>query len=274
MTVTTMRVGAADGTPLNVVLGGDPAAEPLLLVSGQGSDHSMWDPVVVDFDAAFRTIRWDARGTGASGKPQEPPYTITGFAADAVAILDALGAPRAHVYGISMGGRIAQRLAISWADRVGAVVLGCTTPGNAHGVARPPEVDAAMANRPTDPTEALRQQLERMVSPGYAASHPDYVAALRRRAENPIPVYAQKLHYAASEGHEAWDELPGVAAPVLVIHGTDDLVNVTANAPLLAGRIPGAELVLIEGGRHGFFVEFREQASAAVIDFLRRHPLA
>ena len=73
--------------------------------------------------------------------------------------------------------------------------------------------------------------------------------------------------------NEAWDELPSVTAPVLVIHGTEDLVNVTANAPLLAGRIPGAELCLIEGGRHGFFVEFREQASAAVIDFLQRHPL-
>lgn len=266
-------VTTPDGTTLNVVQGGAPDGEPLLLISGQGSDHGMWDPVVADFDARFRTIRWDARGTGASAKPDAPPYTVTGFAADAVAILDALGVERAHAYGISMGGRIAQRLAITWPQRMGAVVLGCTTPGNAHGVRRPPEVDAAMADRPTDPGEALRQMLARMVSPAYADAHPEYVAAMRRRAEQPIPVYAQKLHYAASEGHEAWDELPSVTAPVLVIHGTEDLVNVTANAPLLAGRIPGAELCLIEGGRHGFFVEFREQASAAVIDFLQRHPL-
>lgn len=266
-------VTAADGTLLNVVADGPPDGEPLLLISGQGSDHHGWDQVVGDFAARYRTVRWDHRGTGASGKPEHPPYSIEGFAADAVAVLDALGVARAHLYGVSMGGRIAQRLAISWPDRVGAVVLGCTTPGNAHGVARPADIDAQMAQRPQDPDEALRQQLERMVSPAFAAANPDYVAAVRRRAEQPIPPYAQRLHYAASEAHEAWDELPTISAPTLVIHGTEDVVNVTANAPLLAGRIPGAELCLIEGGRHGYFVEFRAQASAAVLAFLARHPL-
>lgn len=249
------------------------AGEPLLLVMGQGSDHHGWDLVRDDFGARHQVIVFDHRGTGQSGKPTEPPYSTRGFAADAIALLDHLGIQRAHCYGISMGGRICQWLAIEYPERVGAVVLGCTTPGNPHGIKRPPEVDAKMANRPANPEEAMRFLAEQMVSPGWLAQHPEYLAQLRKRAENPIPGFAQKLHYAASEGHDSWDRLPEITAPVLVIHGTEDLINPTANAPLLADRMPGAELRLIEGGRHGFFIEFREEAGPAVLDFLARHPL-
>ncbi len=264
----------ADGVTIAYEFAGPEAGEPLLLVSGQGSDRHMWDPVVDGLAASYRTIRWDHRGTGDSDKPESPPYSIEGFAADAIALLDHLGVARAHAYGISMGGRICQRLAIDWPDRVGAVVLGCTTPGNAHGVRRSAEVDAQMANRPSDIDGRIAWFASMMVSPEWAAAHPAYLSDLRARYADPIPVHAQKLHYAASEAHEAWDRLAHVTAPVLVLHGDADQINVTANAPLLAAQIPGAELHLIAGGRHGFFVEFAEEAGAAVLDFLRRHPLA
>ena len=87
------------------------------------------------------------------------------------------------------------------------------------------------------------------------------------------PPYAQRLHYLASEGHDAWDLLPTIKAPTLVIHGSEDVVNPTANAPLLVSRIPNAELYIVEGGRHGYFLEFREEASRVVNEFLARHPL-
>ena len=250
------------------------SGEPLVLVSGQGGDRHGWDAVRHDFAQNYRVITFDHRGTGESDKPREPDtYTTRGFAQDVVELLDHLGIARAHAYGISMGGRICQWLGIDHANRVGALVLGCTTPGNAHGVRRPPDVDAQMANRPTDPEQAMRFLAGQMVSPAYLDAHPEYASFLRERARNPIPSYAQKLHYAASEGHDTWDLLPSIKAPVLVIHGTDDTINPTANAPLLASRIPGAELRLIEGGRHGYFIEFREEASAAVLDFLSRHSL-
>jgi pimeloyl-ACP methyl ester carboxylesterase len=247
--------------------------EPLLLVSGQGSDHHMWDPVRADFAARHRVVTFDHRGTGQSDKPREPEYTTRGFARDAVALLDFLGIERAHAYGISMGGRICQWLGIDHGPRFGGLVLGCTTPGNAHGVARPDHVNRQMANRPADPEERVAFLLEHMVTRAWAEQHPEYVAHLRERARNPIPAFAQRLHYLASEGHDSWDALPRISNPVLVIHGSDDEINPTANACLLAERIPGAELCLIEGGRHGFFVEFRQQAGAAVLDFLARHPL-
>lgn len=249
------------------------AGEPLLLIMGQGSDHHGWDRVREDFAAHHTVIVYDHRGTGQSDKPLEPEYSTRGFAADAVALLDHLGIERAHAYGISMGGRICQWLAIEHAVRVGAVVLGCTTPGNAHGVARPPEVNARMANRPADPVEAARFLAEQMASPAWVEQHPDYLETLLERARNPIPPYAQRMHYLASEAHDSWDRLPEISNPVLVIHGTEDLINPTANAALLAGRIPGAELRYIEGGRHGYFIEFADEAGTAVLEFLARHPL-
>ncbi|MGE5595057.1 MAG: alpha/beta fold hydrolase [Hyphomicrobiales bacterium] len=247
--------------------------EPLLLIMGQGSDHHGWDEVRDDFATTHRVIVYDHRGTGQSDKPREPAYSLSMFAADAVAILDHLSIERAHVYGISMGGRIAQWLGIDYPGRVGSLVLGATTPGNRKGVRRPPEVDEVMSTRPQDPEQALRFLMEQMVSPGYIDSHPEYVARMRERRLNPIPDYAQRMHYLASEAHDSWDRLPEISAPTLVIHGDQDLVNPTENAQLLAFRIPGAELCLVPGGRHGYFIECREAASPVVLDFLARHPL-
>lgn len=249
------------------------AGEPLLLIAGQGSDHHGWDLVRAQFSARHRVIVYDHRGTGQSDKPAEPPYTTRGFAADAIALLDHLEIERAHCYGVSMGGRICQWLAIDYPERAGAVVLGCTTPGNAHGVARPAEVNAMMANRPADPETAVRFLAEQMVSPGWLERHPEYRRQLEERARNPIPGFAQRMHYQASEGHDSWDRLPEIKAPVLVIHGTEDFINPTANAMLLAERIPGAELYLVAGGRHGYFLEFSDEAGGVVLDFLQRHRL-
>ena len=249
------------------------SGEPLFLISGQGGDHHGWDRIRDDFAARHRVITFDHRGTGQSDKPTEPPYSTRGFAKDVIGLMDFLGIERAHAYGISMGGRICQWLGIDHPSRIGALVLGCTTPGNLHGVKRPPEVDALMKNRPTDPDAAADFLMAQMVSTAWSDAHPDYVAFTRERARHRIPEFAQKLHYAASEGHETWDLLPSITAPVLVIHGTEDNINPTANAPLLAGRIPGAELRMIEHGRHGYFIEFADEATPAVLDFLARHPL-
>ena len=249
------------------------SGEPLLLVSGQASDHRMWDEVRPSFERRHRVLVYDHRGTGKSDAPLEPPYSIELFAADAIAVLDAAGIGRAHIYGISMGGRIAQRLAIGHPDRVGAVVLGATSPGDGHGVRRSPEVDAKF--RATQPDERFRMLIDEIYTPEFQKARPDVVEKFRRSVvlEPPLPEIL-KLHYLASQGHEAWEELPLITAPVLVIHGTDDTVNPTANAPLLAERIPAAELYIIGGARHGYHVERHPEASEAVLDFLARHPIA
>jgi pimeloyl-ACP methyl ester carboxylesterase len=258
---------ASDGAGLHYELTG--SGPPLLLVAGQASDHSLWNGIRDDFATRHRVVVYDHRGTGHSDKPEAPPYSTRGFAADAIAVLDHAGIARAHAYGISMGGRIGQWLAIDHATRIGALVLGCTTPGNAHGVRRPPAVDPDLASG--DPV----RWLPHLVSPAWSASHPELLASLQETARlRPLPPHARQLHFEASEAHDAWDLLPTITAPTLVIHGSDDLMNVPANAPLLAGRIPDATLHIIPGARHGYFWEFRDQSSRLVLDFLAQHPLA
>jgi pimeloyl-ACP methyl ester carboxylesterase len=251
-------------------LGAIGTGEPLLLISGQGSDHTSWIGVRDDFAARYHVIVYDHRGTGQSDKPTEPPYSTRGFAQDAIDLLDSLHIQRTHAYGVSMGGRICQWLGIDHADRIGSLVLGCTTPGNAHGIPRSAEVNARMANGGSNSQADMLAMLQTVFTPEWIRQN---AVMLAQATPPPIPDYAQRLHYFASEGHDTWDLLPTIQASTLVIHGSDDLVNPTGNAYLLAERIPHAELAIIEGGRHGYFIEFREEADRIVNDFLARHPL-
>jgi len=259
-------VTATDGARLYYEVTG--AGTPLLLIAGQAQDRAQWAGVRDDFAAHHHVIVFDHRGTGDSDKPAQPAYSTRGFANDAIAILDALGVARAHVYGTSMGGRVGQWLAIEHAARVGALILGCTTPGDAHGVARSPEVSAALASG--DPARLLPH----LVSPEWAATHQAFLRNVTMELlSRPVPPHARRLHYQASEAHDAWDQLPSITAPTLIVHGSADQVNLPANAQLLAQRIPGAELHIIPGGRHAYHWEYRPGASDLVLAFLARYPI-
>jgi pimeloyl-ACP methyl ester carboxylesterase len=246
----------------------DGSGEPLLLLNGQGADHHAWDRVGPLLAVRHRLISFDTRGTGASEAPTGTPYTTRGLVADALAVLDAAGRARAHVFGYSMGGRIAQWLAVDHPERVGALVLGATSPGDAHGVAREPDVNELMT-APMSPRVAKRWG-DLMYSRRYL------VRALLHRDLYQPPELSQAvrdLHFAASQGHDAWGRLADIAAPTLVLHGAADRLNPTANAVLMVEQITGAELHLVEGGRHGFYDEFRDETARVVLDFLARHPL-
>nr|WP_202892256.1 alpha/beta fold hydrolase [Kribbella shirazensis] len=230
------------------------------MLAGQSNNHTWWDPVRIDFDERHRTITVDWRGTGASDKPDEA-YSTRGFAQDVIAVLDALGLERAHVYGTSMGGRVAQWLAVDAPERVGKLVLGCTSPGAVHGFERSQEIRRALA----DPARTERVLLELMYTPGWLARNPGPYYVL---GDTTMPTYAKGRHLVASNKHDAWDDLPSITAPTLVLHGTDDIFSPAANAQLLAERIPGARAELIAGARHAYFHEFRSVASPAVLAFL------
>ena len=170
-----------------------------------------------------------------------------------------------------MGGCVSQWLSIDHGERIGALVLAATTPGNAHGVPRAAEVNARWTNPPSDLREALETIAPLFFSPAWIAAHLEVVKAMLQAS--PLPAHARKLHSQASAGHDSWELLPTINAPTLIIHGDEDQLAPTANASLLAERIPGAELSLIKGGRHGYLVEFREEISRVVNEFLARHPL-
>ncbi|MFB9744980.1 alpha/beta fold hydrolase [Pseudonocardia sulfidoxydans] len=250
-----------DGTRLYAEEQG--VGDPLILLPGQGSSHLMWGRTIGLLAARHRVVLFDYRGTGQSETPADG-WSTRGFAGDAVAVLDALGIERAHVYGFSMGGRVAQWVAIDHPDRVGALVLGATTPGDAHGVPRPGHVDERLGAG-GDLTEFLH-------NPGWARARlrvegvcHDWRAGTSQRA-------ALK-HYRASQAHDSWAGLPSITAPTLCVHGTEDVLNVVANSDLLAERIPDARVHRIGGARHAYFEEQEEDAAAVVLDFLAGHPL-
>jgi pimeloyl-ACP methyl ester carboxylesterase len=238
----------------------------LLLIAGQSNNHHWWDVPRQDFDGRFRTVVFDHRGTGRSDKP-ETGYSTRGFAADVVAILDDMGVDKAHVYGTSMGGRVAQWLAADHPGRVRRLVLGCTSPGGRHGIERSAEVRRSLAQR--DAAKARQALLELMYTPAWLATHPGPFATT---GDPGIPPHARRGHFTASKEHDGWDALAKISAPTLVVHGADDLFNPAANAPLIAERIPGARLHVIPGARHAYFEEFREIAGPLVVDFLTQDP--
>jgi pimeloyl-ACP methyl ester carboxylesterase len=163
-----------------------------------------------------------------------------------------------------MGGRVCQWLGIDHPHRLGALVLGASTPGDSRGIPRSSTADAALRSRDPD------QFLHLLFSPEWAAAHPETVAAVSSPPEDPS---LSRLHYVASQSHDAWDKLAAITAPTLVLHGSADQVNPPGNAQLLAERIPNASLHLIPGARHGYYPEHPE-ATSIVLDFLALHPLS
>lgn len=251
---------SADGTQIAYQVEG--SGPPLLLLSGQANNHHWWDGVRDDFAHVRTTVTLDYRGTGDSDKP-DAPYSIALFAQDALAVLDELGIRSADLYGTSMGGRTAQILAARHPDRVRKLILGCTSPGGEHGIERSDAVRRSLAQIDRD---AARQALaELMYTPTWLAEHP---GPRQTMGDPDMPDHARRHHLRASAAHDAWDLLPGIRSQTLVLHGTDDVFNPAANAPLIAERIPDARLHMIEGARHAYFEEFRDVAGPLVLDFL------
>ncbi|MDA0564199.1 alpha/beta hydrolase [Streptomonospora sp. S1-112] len=264
MTDTDHRVHgtarAADGTALAYQRAGE--GPPLVLLAGQANNHHWWDRVRADFHRTRATITLDYRGTGGSGAP-DGPYSTRVFADDVVAVLDHLGVERADVYGTSMGGRVAQWVAARHPGRVRRLVLGCTSPGGPHAVERDASVRRALAQ--PDPATAREVLADLMYTPAWRAAHPGPYTTL---GDPGMPPHARRGHLAASNGHDAWDALPHIAAPALVLHGDQDRLTPPDNLALLADRIPDARAHLFPGARHAYFEEHRAEAGALVAEFL------
>lgn len=257
----TLTVPTSDGFEIAVQVAGPADGPTLLLLAGQANNHHWWGLVRGGFEDRWRTVTLDQRGTGDSRGPVGAWSTPT-FAADAAEVLARLGGGPAAVYGTSMGGRVAQVLAAEHPARVDRLVLACTSPGGPHAQER----DNAVRRELLDPDPAHRRATLGALFYTDAWPHrPEDSLLLGDRTMTPEETRA---HLRVSGRHDAWDLLPRITAPTLVLHGTDDRMVPTANAPLLAERIPGALLHLHEGGRHGFFEEFATEITPLVRGFL------
>lgn len=208
-------------------------------------------------------VTFDYRGTGdTEGTADEPEWSTRSFAADAVTVLDDLGIERAHVYGTSMGGRVAQMLAADHPARVDRLVLACSSPGGPHASERTQAVRRSLA----DPDPAVRRR--RLLSLMYTDERLARSTWSHLLGDPHMTPDATRRHLRVSNRHDAWDLLPDISAPTLVLHGNDDEMVPASNAELIAGRIPDATVWTRPGGRHGFFDEFADEVSPRVSRFL------
>ncbi len=263
----TARSG--DGAGLAVVVTGD--GDPLLLIPGLGAGRSAFDPIVPDLSRAHRVITFDPRGIGESEGGANT--TMTAMALDAVAVLDSAGVAAAAVFGASMGGLVAQHLVVDHPARVADLILAATSPGGDHGVDPRPEDQAALLGKGArTPEEAYRIACTVLYSPQFQRTHPDFIEAqIRERALHPVRprVFSAQFNAMWQPDH-SFERLAAVAAPTLVLHGTDDVVTPFENARILAGRIPGAQLRPFEGCGHLFFHERPGETARVVGEHLRR----
>jgi len=245
--------------------------EPVLLIMGLGYPSSLWHRTRPVLAQHFRTVAFDNRGVGLSDAPPGP-YSITTMASDAAAVLDAAGVSGAHVFGVSMGGMIAQEFALQYPARTRTLILGCTSPGGPAAVRAERHVsDILMARGMT-----LEQAREAILPYIYdAATPPEKIeedVRLRRRWLPTTEGYMAQL-----QGILAWESygrIDQITAPTLVIHGKSDALVPPANGELIAARIPGAKLVLLDHASHLFLTDQTRTAHQEIIEFLLEHVLA
>jgi pimeloyl-ACP methyl ester carboxylesterase len=262
------RVDVA-GTELQYVRRG--TGPPLLLIQGLGAHSLHWgEPFLAALERDFELLVYDHRGVGRSAA-LEGDLAIPVLAADALALLDALELADAHVLGVSMGGMVAQELALMAAPRVRTLTLGCTTCGGTQSKPTAAEVvqrlTAAVLSR--DRERMLRTGFELVVSPAYASEPAHYAAFAAAAKQFPasVPVlFAQK---AAFDAHDAYARLRGLQVPTLVIHGSADELLAAINGELVASLIPGARLELLDGVGHLFFWEQPQRSAELVRAFAR-----
>ncbi|WP_141778502.1 alpha/beta fold hydrolase [Nocardioides albertanoniae] len=262
-----------DGTRLAIQVTGPRTAPALLLLQGQANSHAWWDRLRGELSRRWMTITFDYRGTGATELTPEayaagaPPWSTALFAEDAAAVLTAVGRPRADVYATSMGGRVAQELAITRPETVGRLVLACTSPGGFRATERRTAVRRDLAS--PDPDVRLRTMIDLFYSPAWVAAYGGYDGVPRDLLGDPsMSAEARRRHLEVSSGHDAAGRLSRITAPTLVMHGIEDTMTPAVNASTIADLVPGAKLALFSGGRHGFFDELSRDVTPRVVRFL------
>jgi len=251
--------------------------EPLVLIMGFGFRSGHWFAIRDKLAGEYRVIVFDNRGTGRSDKP-EIPYTAKMMAGDVARLLDTLAINKANVFGVSMGGMIAQEFALNYPERVNSLILGCTSCG---GPIAFPVTDEALAFF-FDPERAKlseedkgRSTIPWLWNKEFRENNPSTVEQfIAISSEYPTPPQTFVSQGNVIMTHDTHDRLTHIKAPTLVIAGSMDRVIPHEHSMLLAAGIDNAELAIIDNAGHGFIVDSTEKAGRIILDFLRRHSKA
>ncbi len=244
-------------------------APPLVMLRGLGRRLAHWGRLADDLESLFHLVLIDNRGAGRSDAVRRP-YSVTDMASDTVAVLDHVGVERAHFFGISLGGMIAQRIAIDHPQRVDHLVLGCTSPGGEPS----PWVSgraklALLRARISNPAEAVAAEAQMVLSDGFREAHPEVVADWVKLATDfPVKRSTLLLQLWAATRHNPGRQLQRITAPTLIICSDADTLVPPDNSRFLARRIKGAEIEWLHGAGHDFATECPERTAAIVSGFL------
>jgi 3-oxoadipate enol-lactonase len=260
-------MGFADTGEVQLSFQRSGSGPPLLLIMGMSGTFAHWDESFLQrLRADFEVIVYDHRGVGESGPLGEEPLTIARLAQDTAGLLAALQVDSAHVLGISMGGMVAQELALAHPERIRTLALGCTYCGGAGSSLASPEVAQRLLQGMSsgDRAVALRTAWEVNLSPDFAAKQEAFEVFRALRAV-PVPVIMAQMQ--ACLAHDTSTRLHALEIPTLIVHGTADQMIPVHNAHLIHGYIPDSRLEILDGIGHLFFWELPDRSA----ELLREH---
>jgi pimeloyl-ACP methyl ester carboxylesterase len=257
------------------------SGDPLLLIMGLAADSVAWLFQLPEFSQHYRAIVFDNRGVGRSDKPPGP-YTIPQMADDSAGLLEALGVTRAHVVGVSMGGMIAQELALRHPQRVRGLVLACTYAQPDADILQTRTQSVTQLGGTLSPSGEIQIDLSRLDPLSFFQMLLPTVFN-QQFIETELPklmeLFAGSLQYgfdmeailsqvSAVMQHDTTARLHKITSPTLVITGDNDRLIPPKCSDLIAAKIPGARLVKVPGGSHGFNFETPEVFNREVLGFL------
>jgi len=245
----------------------------LVLIQGMGLDRLGWEPVLRKLQRRFRLVLVDNRGVGHSDRPAGS-FTVADMTGDIVAVLDAAGIRRAHVMGASLGGMVAQELAITHPERVDGLVLACTAPGWPFTYPMPAASLRTIASSARMTAEAARRRhTENALSAGAVRDRPELVTRLLElQGSRPADADVLPAQAAAGARYAGWNRQRRIGVRTLVLHGGADRVVNPRNGRLLADLIPGARLVTFPELGHLLFWEDPDGFADTVASFLLARP--
>ena len=266
-----MPVASVNGVNISYTERGQ--GEPLILIMGYSGDRKGWIFQRRAFRERYRVVTFDNRGVGKTSKP-DGAYSMKMMADDTVGLMEHLGIEKAHILGVSMGGMIAQEIAINYPERVDKLILGCTFAGRNRESGISPLFPEALGLEEGFTDDDLRalpilKVVQALYSYGFnRCLYRTFIVPLAR-------LYARRSSVAGLTGqleallaHDTFDRLDVISAPTMVITGTEDRIVTPGSSEDLASGIPNARLVKIEGGSHAFFIEMRGVFNREVLAFL------
>jgi len=242
---------------------------PLVMILGAVQNIFWWHPNLINkLSEKFKVILFDNRGAGRTDKPRID-YSIKLFVEDTVGLMDALKIEKAHVFGHSMGGYIAQELVLNYPEKVGKLILCSTSCGGSKEVIGD---QGSLITRQWNQYkifELINSIMEIFFTKEFIQNNPKEVKEIYQKiVKNPIPIHAFRRQLEADHGLNSWVKLKGIKSPTLILHGKEDRDTPPQNADILADIIPGSKKIIFEDSSHGPHLDNVEKLTQVMLDFL------